>query len=72
MGNNNISNFMKNSLVHVSNINRSLRNVKSKVFIDFICSSPLDITIITNKVSLQSDLLIIENYVKSSNNINVL
>ena len=72
MDNDNISNFMKNSLVHVSNINRSLRNAKSEVLIDFICSDPLGIMIVTNKVSLQSDLLIIENYVKSTNNINAL
>jgi len=72
MGNDNISNFMKNSSVHVSNINRSLRNVKSEVLVNFICSDPLGIMIVTNKVSLQSDLLIIENYVKSSNDINAL
>jgi len=72
MGNDNISNFMKNSSVHMSNINRSLRNVKSEVLVNFICSDPLGIMIVTNKVSLQSDLLIIENYVKSSNDINAL
>jgi len=72
MGNDNISNFMRNFLVHVSNINRSLRNTKSEVLMDFIHSDFLGIMIVTNKVSLQSDLLIIENYVKSSNDINAL
>ena len=52
MDNNNISNFMKNSLLYVTNINRFLRNVKSEVLVDFIHSDPLDITIVTNKVSL--------------------
>jgi len=72
IGNDNISNFMRNSLVHVSNINRSLRNTKSEVLVDFICSNPLGIMIVTNKVSLQLDLLIIKNYVKSTNNIDAL
>jgi len=72
MGNDNISNFMKNSLIHVFNINRFLRNAKSEILVDFIYSDLLGITIVTNKVSLQLDLLIIENYVKSSNDIDAL
>ena len=67
-----ISNFMKNSLLHVSNINRSLRNVKSEVLMNFIYPDPLGIMIVTNKVSLQSDLQIIEKYIKSSNDIDAL
>jgi len=72
IGNNNISNFMKNSSLYVTNINRTLRNAKSKVFVNFICSDSLDITIVTNKVSLRSNLQLIEKYIKSSNNIDVL
>ena len=72
MNNDNISNFMKNSSLHVSNINRSLRNAKSEILVDFIHSNPLGITIVTNKVSLQSDLQIIEKYIKSSNDIDTL
>jgi len=56
MDNDNISNFMKNSLLYVSNINRFLRNTKSEVLVDFICFDPLGVMIVTNKVSLQSDL----------------
>ena len=52
MSKDNISNFIKNSSLHVSNINRSLRNVKSEVLVDFIYSDPLDIMSVTNKVSL--------------------
>ena len=63
---------MKNSLLYVTNINRFLRNVKSEVLVDFIYSDPLGITIVTNKVSLQSDLQLIEKYIKSSNDINTL
>ena len=58
--------------MHVANINRQLHNAKLEVLVNYICSEPLGITIITSKVSKQSDLLIIDQYVKNSNNINVL
>jgi len=69
IGNDNIIKFMKNSSIHVTNLNRNLRNAKSEVLIDFICSDPLEITVVTNKVSLPLDLLIIKNYVKNLENI---
>ena len=47
-----------------------MRNTKSEVLVNFICSDPLGVTIVTNKVSLPSDLLIIKNYVKISEKIN--
>jgi len=72
MSNDNIAKFMKNSSVHVININRAFRNVKSEVLADFICLDPLSITVVTNKVSMQSDLQIIEQYVKNSDNIDAL
>jgi len=69
IGNENNTKFMKNSSIHVMNLNRNLRNAKSEVLVDFIRSDPLEITVVTNKVSLPSDLLIIENYIKNSENI---
>jgi len=69
MGNNNIEKFMKNSSIHVANLNRNLRNAKSEVLVDFIWSDLLGVTVVTNKVLLPSDLLIIEKYVKNSDNI---
>ena len=63
---------MKNSATHIANINRHLRNAKSEVLVDYIHSDPLGISIITNKVSLQSDLQIIDQYVKNSRDINTL
>ena len=72
MSNDNNMEFMKNSSIYIANINRALRNIKSKVLVDFIQSDPLDITAVTNKVSLQSDLQIIEQYIKNSDNINTL
>ena len=72
MSKENISAFMKNLSLHVANINRQLHNVKSEVLVDYIWSDPLGITIIMSKVSQQSDLLIIDQYVKNSNDINAL
>ena len=64
--------FMKNSSIYIANMNRSLRNAKSEVLVDFIHSEPIDIMVVTNKVSLQLDLQIIEQYVKNSNDIDAL
>ena len=56
MSNDNNVKFMGNSLTHVANINKALKNAKSEVLVNFICLDPLDITVMTNKVSLQLDL----------------
>ena len=72
MSNNNIVKFMRNSSAHIANINRALRNAKCEILVDFIHSDPLGIMVVTNKVFLQSDLQIIEHYVKNSDNINAL
>ena len=64
--------FMKNSSIHIANINRSLRNAKSEVLMDFIWSDPLRIMVVTNKISLQSDLQIIKQYIKNTDDINAL
>ena len=52
--------FMKSSFIHITNMNRSLKNAKSEVLMDFIWSNPLEIMVVTSKVSLQSDLQIIK------------
>ena len=64
----NIDKFMKNSLIHVANLNRNLRNTKFKVTVDFICSDLLSITVVTNRVLLNSNLLTIEKYIKNLEN----
>jgi len=63
---------MKDSSLHVANINQSLRNTKSEVLVDFICSDISSVTIVTNKVTVQSNLYIIENYIKKVKNINTI
>ena len=69
MNSDNISKFMKNSLLHVANINQSLRNMKSEVLVNFIHSDLTCIMVVTNKVMVQSDLHVIENYIKKVDNI---
>ena len=65
MNSDNIVKFMKESLLHVSNINRALKNVKSEVLVNFIRSKQSGITVVTNKVVSSSDLLIIKNYIQN-------
>ena len=72
MSKENIDSFMKNSSLHVANINWQFCNAKSEILVDYICAEPLGITIITNKVSQQSDLMIIDYYIKNSNDVNSL
>ena len=72
MSSKNIMKFMKNSSLHIANINRSLINVKSEVLVNFIQSNPLGITVVTNKVALQLDLQIIKYYVKNTDDIDSL
>ena len=72
MSGENISSFMKNSSLHVANINRNLQNAKTDILIDYLCSENSGIMVITNKVAQQSDMSVISNYVKNSNDINSL
>jgi len=64
MSSDNSNSFMKNSSTHISNLNRLLRNTKTEIAVDFIRSDPIGLVIITNKVAIQSDLQIIDQYVK--------
>ena len=65
----NINKFMNNSSIHVTNLNQNLRNTKSEILVDFIQLDPLGIIVVTNKVLLNSDLIIIEKYIKNLENI---
>jgi len=72
MSGDNISSFMKNSFLNVANINRQLHNAKTDILVDYVQSDNTGITIITNKIAQQSDLSIIDQYMKNSNDINSL
>ena len=50
MSTDNMSSFMKNSSLHVTNINKELCNTKTEVLVDYIRSDSTGIIIITNKV----------------------
>jgi len=71
IGNNNIKTFMSSLNDHVVNINQALKNVKSDIIIDFICSDHRGLVLVLNKVVAQSDICIISYYVKNANNINL-
>ena len=72
MSGKNVNSFMKSSSLHVANINRLLHNAKSDVLVNYIWSDNTGITVITNKVAQQSNMSIINQYVKNSNDINSL
>ena len=72
ISNDNIIKFMKNSLLHIANINWSLKNTKSEVLVDFIHLDMACVIVITNKVVAQSNLYIIKNYIKKVDDINTI
>jgi len=72
MSGDNVTSFMKSSSLYVANINRLLRNAKSDVLVDYMHSDNTGIMVITNKVAQQSNMSIINQYVKNSNDINSL
>ena len=65
----NTDNIMVSSANHITNINRALKNVKSKVMVNYICPEIIGIIIVSNTVVFQSDLLVMKRYVKNINNI---
>ena len=70
MDSNNIERVMAWSNVHVTNINRSFKDIKSEVVINFIGLDNKDIVVITNKVVAISDLNIVKKYMKNLNDVN--
>ena len=72
MSSGNISAFMNNSSQHVANINRELKSAKSDILVDYIRSDSVGLLITTNAVGRQSDLSIIDKYIKNSNDVNAL
>jgi len=61
---------MNESSIYVSNLNRALKSIKSDIIVDFICSDAARIIVVTNKVTISSDLQSIKHYVKDTNCIN--
>ena len=61
-----IKSFLKDSSIHIININYALKNISSSMIADFIRIEDKGIVITTNNVSLPFDLQEIKRYVKSS------
>ena len=64
MSMNNAKRVITQSNMHVSNINRLLKDIKSEISADFIHSNNKGVAIITNKIVSTSNLNIIEKYMK--------
>jgi len=67
----NIDNILTSANEYVTNINRALKNVKSNILVDFIYPDKLEITIVSNLVASQLNLLVMERYVKNINNVSL-
>ena len=62
----NANNFVKESSIHVANINRLLKNIKLDVMADFIHIKNTGMAISTNKVTNLLDLQMIKKYIKNT------
>ena len=58
--------FIKDSNMHVININHALKNICSNTIADFICADDKGVVIMTNNISSNADLQEIKKYVKNS------
>jgi len=65
----NINKILASSSVHVANINRTLRNIKSNVIVNYIQPEVSGVTIVLNSIVLASDYQVIENHIKNVDNI---
>jgi len=60
-----VGRFLKDSSMHIININYALKNIKLKIMVDFIYVKDKGIIISTNNIALSLDLQEIEKYIKS-------
>jgi len=68
---NNVKRVMAQSNIYITNINRSPKDIKSEVAVDFIRFDNKDIIVTTNKVVGTSDLNIIKDYMKNLNDVDL-
>ena len=62
----NTNKFIKESSTHITNTNRTLKNIKSDVIADFIHIENKSIVISTNQVASPLDLQSIKKYIKNT------
>ena len=70
ISNDNKIKFMESLSFHITNLNKTLKNIKLEVIADFVYNNLAGIMIVTNKVALSLDLQTIKKYVKNINQIN--
>ena len=68
---NNAERIITQSNMHVSNINRSLKDIKLEICTNFIHSDNKSIIITTNKIVLTLDIETIKKYMKNLNNVDL-
>lgn len=71
MKNINTNSFIKDLSIHVFNISRTLKNIKSSTMVDYICINSKGIIITTNNITILLDLQAIKKYIKSMLTIDV-
>jgi len=63
----NSNKFMAMSSIHIANITRVFKGIKSDTMANFVQADQRDLTITTNKVASMSDLNTINRYIKNVN-----
>jgi len=69
IGNNNKAKFIASSSVYITNINSTLRNIKSNIIADFVRTNQHNNIIMMNKIIFTTDLQTIENYIKNTDHL---
>ena len=70
MSEDNARTIVSQANTHISNINRLLKGVKSEILANFIQFDNKEIITTTNKITANSDLKLVEEYIKKLNDIN--
>ena len=70
MGSNNLKKFLFLSDKHIVNLNYALKGIKSDIIIDFVRFDYRRLIIVSNKVVFSSNICVINNYAKNTNNLN--
>lgn len=71
MGKENSNKFMSSTSVYIANINRTLKNIKLSVLVDYVWRDSTGVVIVTNTVASPSNLQTIENVIENMENINL-
>jgi len=70
MSGDNINVIISQTNMHILNINRLLKTIKSNISADFICFDNKEVIITTNEMATTLDMNIMGKYIKELDNIN--